>query len=231
MAETPPLAVVALVPMRHFSERVLEKNFRPFAGRPLFHHIVETLLSCPSIEHVVIDTDSPRIRMDAAAAFPDVKLLERAEHLRGGDVPMNEVLLDDVRRVEGEVYLQTHSTNPLLLAATIERAIGAFAESRPAHDSLFSVTPRRARYWAPDGTPVNHDPDRLLRTQDLAPLLEENSCLYLFSREGLLERRNRIGDRPLLFEMDPREAWDIDDESDFEIAEMMFRHRQEVAGR
>lgn len=231
MADTSALRVVALVPMRHASERVPGKNFRPFAGRPLFHRIVETLLSCPSVERVVIDTDSPAIREDCAASFPAVELVERAERLRGGAVPMNDVLLDDVRRVEGEVFLQTHSTNPLLEAATIERAIGAFADARPEHDSLFSVTRCQARFWTPAGDPVNHDPARLLPTQTLPPLLEENSCIYLFSRAGLERSGNRIGERPLLFELDSREAWDIDEESDFEIAEILFRQREERARR
>jgi CMP-N-acetylneuraminic acid synthetase len=106
-----------------------------------------------------------------------------------------------------------------------------FADSVPDRDSLFSVTRRQARFWTADGKAVNHDPARLLRTQDLSPLLEENSCLYLFSRAGLLRYGNRIGERPLMFEMDPREAWDIDEESDFEIAELLFRHREEAAGR
>ena len=75
--------------------------------------------------------------------------------------------------------------------------------------------------------PLNHDPSVLLRTQDLPPVFEENSCLYVFSREGLLARRNRIGERPQMFEMDRLEALDIDDELDFRMAEILFRQRAE----
>lgn len=215
--------IIALVPMRHRSERVPAKNFRVFAGRPLFHHVVEMLLTCPSIDRVVIDTDSPVIRADVADSFSRVEVLDRAAHLRHGEVPMNEVLLDDVRRLDGDVYVQTHSTNPLLTLRSVEGAISAFFESAQDHDSLFSVTPRHARFWTPSGQPVNHDPSRLLRTQDLPPLLEENSCLYIFTGVDLLRRKNRIGERPLLFEIDAREAWDIDEELDFRIAEFLFR--------
>src|SRR5688500_16123151 len=123
MVERAPARIVALVPMQHTSERVPGKNFRTFAGRPLYHHIIDTLLACASVARVVIDTDSPTIRADAAQNFPQVEVLDRPEHLRGGAVPMNDVLAGTVGRVDGELFLQPHSTNPLLTAGSIERAI------------------------------------------------------------------------------------------------------------
>lgn len=220
-----PPKIVALVPMRHGSERVPGKNYRDFAGRPLYHRIVETLLGCPQITALCIDTDSPTIMEDAARTFPTVQLIERPAELRGGDVPMNDVLLHDVDRVEADFYLQTHSTNPLLTSATVSWAIERFLEATPRHDSLFGVTAMQTRLWWGDGTAVNHDPNVLLRTQDLPPIYEENSNLYIFSRELLERRRNRIGERPLLFEIDRAESWDIDEEIDFTIAEWLYRIR------
>ena len=74
--------IVALVPMRHISVRVPGKNYRPIAGKPLYHHILETLLSCPEISQVVVDTDSPVILEGLAKDFPGVTALLRPEHLR-----------------------------------------------------------------------------------------------------------------------------------------------------
>lgn len=223
--------IVALVPMRHDSERVRGKNYRPMAGKRLYHHVVEALLASRHVAEVVIDTDSTLIMEDAACAFPSVRVLERPVELRGGHVAMNEVLLYDVSRVEGDFYLQTHSTNPLLETSTIDAAVEAFLHGWPQHDSLFSVTPLQTRlYWA-DGRPLNHDPDVLLRTQDLPPVYEENSNLYIFSRRGLQSRRSRIGARPLLFEIDRAEAWDIDEELDFMIAECLLEKRAGVEKR
>jgi CMP-N-acetylneuraminic acid synthetase len=210
--------LVAFVPMRHDSERVPGKNYRPMAGKPLYRHMVETLLAVPEIDRVVIDTDSDVIKRDAAEAFPQVTILDRPAHLRDGSIPMNDVLLNDVRRVPAELYLQTHSTNPLLRPETIGRAIRAFRASAD-HDSLFSATRIQARLWSPDGRPMNHDPAVLLRTQDLAPVYLENSCLYLFTRELLERRGTRIGERPLVFEVDRDEAYDIDEEQDFRLVE------------
>jgi CMP-N-acetylneuraminic acid synthetase len=217
--------VVALVPMRHTSERVPGKNYRPLGGRPLFHHIVATLRSCPEIDEVAIDTDSEQIRADATVSFPGVLVLERPEHLRAGTVPMNEVLLHDTALVDADLYLQTHSTNPLLRAATISKAIQRFLAERARHDSLFGVTRLQTRLWRADGTPLNHDPAVLLRTQDLEPVFEENSCIYLFTRELLADRGTRIGARPLLYEIPRDEAWDIDEEVDFEVVSALFEAR------
>ena len=216
--------LVAFVPMRHASERVVGKNYRPLGGRPLFHHIISTLLDVPQIDKVVIDTDSDLIAESAAHAFPEVQVIERPEHLRGGDVAMNDVLLHDISLVEADLYLQTHSTNPLLTARTITSALQAFSAAEDA-DSLFTVTPWQTRLWTPDGKAINHDPDVLLRTQDLPPVMEENSCLYVFDGETLRRRGNRIGARPLLYPLTPTEAWDIDDESDWTIVEALYAAR------
>jgi CMP-N-acetylneuraminic acid synthetase len=213
--------------MRHHSERVPGKNYRPFAGRPLYHHIVSSLLACEEVDRLVIDTDSPVITEDAQQHFPEILLLERPKHLRADTVPMNDVLLYDVTQVEADYYLQTHSTNPLLRPETIRRAVHDFLGSLHTYDSLFSVTRIQTRLWDEQGRAINHNPDVLLRTQDLAPIYEENSCLYLFSRGTLEARRNRIGDRPLMFQVDRLEAWDIDEELDFLVAEFLYLHREE----
>jgi CMP-N-acetylneuraminic acid synthetase len=213
--------IVALVPMRHDSERVPGKNYRAMAGKPLYRHIIETLLAVPEIDRVVIDTDSETIRDDAAGAFPSVLVLERPEHLRDGNIPMNDVLMNDVRQLPAELYLQTHSTNPLLKASTISGAINELRTS-PDHDSLFTVTRIQARLWSHEGKPLNHDPAVLLRTQDLDPVYLENSCMYFFTRELLEGRGTRIGAHPLLFEVNRDEASDIDEEQDFRMVEAML---------
>lgn len=214
--------IVALVPMRHNSQRVPGKNFRPLAGRPLFHHILKTLVDCPEVAEVVVDTDSPNIMDSVRADFPQVRIIERPLHLRDDGVPMNEVLLHDTAQVEADFYLQTHSTNPLLRSETISNAIQMFCKNYPAYDSLFSVTRLQTRLWDSLGRAINHNPAILLRTQDLPPVYEENSCIYIFSRQTLLARRNRLGERPFLFEIAPSEAWDIDEELDFAIVNFLL---------
>jgi CMP-N-acetylneuraminic acid synthetase len=222
--------VAALLPMRHASVRVAGKNYRRFAGRPLYHHIVRALLACPRIDRIVIDTDSELLRDDAAENFPSVTVLERPPHLRADTVPMNDVLLNTIGQVKAEFYLQTHSTNPLLRATSIDRAVGQFLESYPIHDSLFSVTRLQTRLWDQLSRPINHNAAILLRTQDLPPTYEENSCLYMFTGDTLRRRHNRVGERPLLFEIERLEAMDIDEELDFKVAEFLYREREGAGG-
>ena len=223
--------IVALVPMRHHSERVPGKNYRRFGGKELYHHIIETLLDCELIDEVVINTDSTRIMENASKHFPQVRLIERPQHLRDGAVPMNHVLLYDVTQVEADYYLQTHSTNPLLSSETITEAIDMFLEKYPSYDSVFSVTRIQTRLWDSLTRTINHNPAILLRTQDLPPIYQENSCLYIFSRSILEKRHNRIGERPLMFEIDAEQAWDIDTETDFRIAEFLYSEQMKIKGQ
>ncbi len=215
--------VKALVPMKHHSERVPGKNMRPFCGRPLFHWIMESLSRSRYIVEIIINTDSVEIANDAQRNF-DVTILMRPDYLRGDMVPIQPLIEYDLAHSGGEFYLQTHSTNPLLRTETIDRAIEAFFGQR-AHDSLFSVTPVQTRFYWPDGTAVNHDPDVLLRTQDLPPIYEENSCIYIFSRTVFNARKHRFGEHPMMFPMDRFEAVDIDEEFDFFIAESLMAKR------
>jgi CMP-N-acetylneuraminic acid synthetase len=217
--------IVALVPMRHHSQRVPGKNYRPLSGRPLFHHVILALLACPEITETVVDTDSPEVIAGLRQHFPQVRVIERPQPLRADDVPMNEILAYDTSQVEADFYLQTHSTNPLLRAETFSRAIQTLLKSYPAHDSLFGVTRMQVRLWDQLGRAVNHNPAILLQTQDLPPVYMENSCIYLFTRQTLLARRNRLGERPMMFEIDASEAWDIDNELDFQICDLLMKNR------
>lgn len=209
---------VAIVPMRHNSERVPGKNYRPLAGIPLYHHVIRTLSAVPEIDLIVIDTDSEFIIADCAEHFPEVQVLLRPEHLRDGAIAMNDVLLNTLDQVDADIALQTHSTNPFLKTETVSAALKLFTEPGHDFDSVFSVTRLQARLWDGQTRAVNHDPSVLLRTQDLAPLFIENSCFFIFAPELLRQRGNRIGARPYMVEMEPLEAVDIDTEDDFALA-------------
>ena len=212
--------------MRHHSQRVPGKNFRPLAEKPLFHYIIGTLLQCAEIAEVVVDTDSEPVMEGLRQYFPTVYILPRPEHLRPDAVSMNEILSYDTSQVEGDFYLQTHSTNPLLRPKTISTAIQKFLAVYPAYDSMFSVTRIQTRLWDQLGRAINHNPAVLLQTQDLPPVYEENSCLYLFTRQNLLLRRNRLSERAMMFEIPAAEAWDIDEELDFAIVKFLLDRKE-----
>jgi CMP-N-acetylneuraminic acid synthetase len=142
---------------------------------------------------------------------------------------MNDVLLNTLDQVGADVALQTHSTNPFLKPETVSAALQRFAEPDRDFDSIFSVTRLQARLWNEANEPVNHDPSVLIRTQDLPPLFIENSCFFIFTPELLRRRHNRIGEHPLMFEMSPLEAIDIDIEEDFALAVAIAASRDTTA--
>lgn len=216
--------IIALVPMKGHSERVPGKNMRLFCGRPLFHWVMMTLQSSKYISTIAIDTDSRVIAENALQYFDQVIIIDRPETIRGDSVPMNNIITHDLSQIEGEHFLQTHSTNPLLTTATIDRAVEYHFQHLETYDSLFSVTRHQARMYWQDGHPINHNPQELLRTQDLHPIYEENSNIYIFSRTSFARSgKKRIGLRPYMFEMDKLEAVDINEEQDFKLAEILYK--------
>lgn len=222
--------IVALLPMKANSERVKGKNFRDFCGKPLFRWILDTLLEVEEINQVVINTDARNIL--AANGLVDgtrVKIRDRNPEICGDLVSMNLVLADDVANVDADVYLMTHTTNPLMSADTIRGALKAFrqAKAEGRADSLFTVDKIQTRFYRADGSAVNHDPDNLVRTQDLEPWYEENSNLYIFTRESFAGSNARIGRKPMMYEGPPFESIDIDTPQDWDFAVVAARYMQE----
>lgn len=213
--------IVALLPMKGHSERVSGKNFRDFCGQPLFRWILDTLLSLDEIDQVVINTDARAILADHGLCDADrILVRERKPEICGDLVSMNLVLADDVANVDADVYLMTHTTNPLMKAGTVRSALRAFREAHAAGaaDSLFTVDKIQTRFYRADASPVNHDPNNLIRTQDLEPWFEENSNLYIFTRESFSKTNARIGERPMMFESGKFESIDIDTPADWDFA-------------
>lgn len=219
--------IVALLPMKANSERVRGKNFRDFCGKPLFQWILDTLLEVKEIDQVVINTDARHILAEHGLTESErVLIRDREPEICGDNVSMNLVLADDVNNVQAEVYLMTHTTNPLISADTIRGALKAFMEAKLIDhaDSLFTVDKIQTRFYRADGSAVNHDPNKLVRTQDLEPWFEENSNLYIFTQKSFQETNARIGANPMMFEGPRFESIDIDDEADWEFATVAARY-------
>ncbi|MCH2155848.1 MAG: acylneuraminate cytidylyltransferase family protein [Opitutales bacterium] len=219
--------IVALLPMKGHSARIPGKNFKEFAGKPLFRWVLDTLLAVQEIDQVVINTDAVDTLRSYGIETDRVILRERKPEICGDAVSMNRVLADDVDHVPADIYLMTHTTNPLLTADTVRHGLALFKKQHAAGicDSLFSVNRFQTRFYSQDGDPVNHDPENLIPTQDLEPWYEENSNLYIFTQESFLETRARIGRRPVLFETPRLESTDIDTPADWDLAEYIVRHR------
>lgn len=221
----PPVqSVKALISMKGHSSRVPRKNVKLLAGKPLFFWIVDELIKAKHVSDVSIETDDDEIESIANALFPQLRVLRRPDELLGDFVSMNPLIAHHLDNVEGEYFLQTHSTNPLISAETIDGAVEAFFGDED-HDSLLSVTALHTRLYWPDGRAVNHDPSELIPTQHLPPIYEENSCLYVFSRTSFAATGLRLGKTPMLYPTPAIESVDIDENHDFAIAEALMRQR------
>jgi N-acylneuraminate cytidylyltransferase len=220
--------ITALLPMKGNSERVKNKNMRDFNGKPLYHAIVKTLLNVEYISKIVINTDSEIIASDAIKSFEDkITIINRPENIIGDFVSMNDIIAYDLSQVEGQYFLQTHSTNPMLTDNTLKNAIEFYFNNLDKYDSVFSVTKVQTRFYDTNSKPVNHDLKNLIRTQDIPPFYEENSNFYIFSKESFKNAGNkRIGLKPKMFETNKLESIDIDEPEDFILAEILYKNKE-----
>jgi CMP-N-acetylneuraminic acid synthetase len=126
----------------------------------------------------------------------------------------------------------THTTNPLLSAASVQGALDLYRQgvAQGTCDSVFTVNKFQTRFYRADASAINHDPNVLLRTQDLEPWFEENSNLYVFSRASFAGTNARIGRKPLMFEMGRSESVDIDDQKSWYMAEAISKYLKEMKG-
>ncbi len=217
--------IVALLPIKKNSERVPGKNFKNFAGKPLFLWILESLMKIEDIDEIIINTDAKDLLIENN--IPDLKKIiirERADHLIGDDISMNLIIKDDVEFINADLFLMTHATNPLLSKESILKALHSFLKESEC-DSLFSANKFQTRFYDHDMNPINHNFNDLIKTQDLPIWYEENSCLYIFSKKSFFSTQARIGKRPMIFSFPKNESIDIDDQEDWEIAESIMMDR------
>lgn len=219
---TSNIKVNALVPMKGHSERVPNKNLRPFLGKPLCFYVINSLLDSFYVNKVYVNTDSQAIKDKINHLFGEkVGIIDRPLAIQGDFVSMNTIIDYDLSQLDGEYFLQTHSTNPLLRASTIDQAIQTFLNNQRTHDSLFTVDRIQGRLYRDNLTPVNHNPMEMLRTQDLSPIFMENSNLYIFTRSSFNKEKCRIGKNPMIFETPKLDSVDIDIEEEFILAELI----------
>ena len=187
--------------------------------------MLDRLVNIPEIQRIIINTDA-REKLVSFGLLDCEKVIirDREQHLCGHDVSMNLIIQDDLDHVVADTFLMTHATNPLLEVSTIRQALKSYKNAlNNGFDSLFTVNRFQTRFYDIQAQPINHDPNELLKTQDLAPWFEENSNLYIFSKESFYTTRSRIGSRPFLFETAKYESVDIDNPSDWEFAEMAMK--------
>ena len=229
------MKIYALIPIKHNSDRVPGKNYRDFNGKPLFYWIINTLLNSTYINKIIIDTDSDLIenliKINFKKHLYKIIIYRRPEHLWGGHVATNKLFVNVIEslQLDADYYFQTHTTNPLLKTETINNAIELFLKKCGEYETLFSVKTHHTRFYDKNGKDMNHNRFKLIPTQDLDPIYEENSCMYIFTKESLMKYKARIGKNAFMFIMNDIESTDIDWEDDFKIAELLHKQFSNTA--
>ena len=207
------MKIVALVPMKLNSERVKNTNIRKFDnGRPLCTYILDTLKNVNNIDEIYVYCSDEKIK----DYIPEeIIYLKRSNSLDQSTTKINEVLKAFAQDVDADYYVLTHATAPFITKETIEKGVEIIRNGE--YDSVFTVTKLQDFLWK-DNKPLNYSLDAIPRTQDLEPLYEETSGLYIYSKELILKEGRRIGYNPFLLEVSKIEALDIDTEDDFFIS-------------
>ena len=213
------MKVVAFVPIRLNSKRVVGKNLKLLGGKPMMCYLLETLVQVGQIDEVYVYCSSDEVLPYLPAG---VKLLKRSTAL-DSDTALGEEIYDAfVRDVEADVYMLAHTTSPFIKPETIAAAVDAVKSGR--YDSAFSAQKIQTFAWY-EGKPLNYSPTSIPRTQTIEPVYVETSAFYIFGREMWLGEHRRVGYNPYMALVGPVEGVDIDYPEDFELAARIMGDR------
>ena len=210
------MKVVAFVPIRLNSKRVVGKNLKLLGEKPLLHYILETLTKVASLDEVYVYCSQEEI----IPYLPEgVKFLKRSTSLDRDETLGQEIYDAFTKEVEADVYMLAHTTSPFISATTIENAITQVTCS--GHDSAFSAQKIQTFAWY-NGNPLNYALDSIPRTQTIEPVYFETSAFYIFRKEVWTEQHQRIGNKPYMAIVNAIEGIDIDNPEDFEFAQKVL---------
>jgi len=219
-------SIVAVVPARAGSERVKDKNFRPFAGSSLLEIKIRQMVALRNagwIDEVVVNSDSKQAKELADQAGAPFQ--ERNSKYARSDCLNCDYWWYLAASVGCDHLIVAQPTAPLITHKTYTHAIRDYLAS--AHfDSLMSVEPVREFLWQ-NGEPINYDRCKAPKSQDLPPIVRLTFGVCIANRRMVLEQRSLVGKHPWLFPLDRIEGMDIDDEYDFRFAEMLYLERLE----
>ncbi|MBO6573729.1 MAG: acylneuraminate cytidylyltransferase family protein [Balneola sp.] len=209
--------IVAVIPVRKGSQRVKDKNFKPFAGKSLLEHKLETVKKLP-IDEIIINTDSDEaIEM----AKKEGVSYHKREPYYASSVCTNSEYHEYLAKVTlAENIIIAQVTEPMISLETFEDAIDNYYLNDC--NSLMSVKVVKEFLWH-ENKPINYSLDNAPNSQNLPEYFAPTFGLVIVNRDAMLESKNFICSNPYFYELNEYEAVDIDTDLDFEFAEFLFK--------
>lgn len=214
-------SVVAVIPVRAGSQRVKNKNIRPFAGTSLLEIKVKQMLRIKELDGVIVNSESDEM-LDLAKKL-GAQPVKRDPYFASSTVPINEVYKNICENTNSDIILYANATNPLLKDETVSNAIKTFEQAKKdGFDTLNSAHLVKEFMWR-DGRPINYDLENMPKSQNLPDIYALNFAMNIFERQYGIDNSSIVGKKPFLFNIDLVEATDIDNEIDFDFAEFMYK--------
>lgn len=218
--------VIAFLPCRQGSQRVKNKNIKPFAGIDggLIYIKLVQLLKVEAIEQIVVSTNDIEVKL-IAESFNNNKIVidDRAEELASSDTSTDDLIKYVPTIIKSGTILWTHVTSPFMNEKVYQKVIDEYFSNFDKFDSLMSVTKLQKFLWN-ESEPINYDKsvEKWPRTQTIKPVYEVNSGVFIANIDIYKRFDDRIGEKPFLYELNEKVSFDIDWEIDFEIAEILW---------
>ena len=209
------MSIVAIMPIKLNNERCPGKNTRLLGGKPLLQHELDKLRKTGLLNNIIVYCSDEAI----IPFLPEgVNFLQRPVYLDLPTSNFTQIFESFMSKQDADIYVYAHATAPYITVDTMKQCIEAVKSGK--FDSAFCAVKLQDYLWQ-DGNPLNFDPENLPRTQDLKPIYQETSGVYVFTKEVFEKYHRRIGMHPFIKEVSFKEAVDIDNPEDFILAEAL----------
>ena len=216
------MSIKALIAVRSGSQRVKNKNLRPFAGSSLLELKIAQLKRIHQLDSIVVNSNDEGMLKIAFSMGCEV--VRRDEYYASNEVSMSDVYQNMAENIDTDTIAYINVTNPLLEDETVIKMIEMYHTRRGTYDSLNSAHLIK-EFLFKDNIPINYDLRHQPRSQDLPDIMALNFAVNILERKTMIENKNVVGRVPYLFCIDELEATDIDNEIDFIFSEFMYKQK------
>ena len=211
------MKLTAIIPVRAGSQRVKNKNIKPFANTTLLDIKIETLKKVQGIDDIIVSSDSQE--MLKIAKEHDVNVHIRDEYFASNEVNNSDFMQNLSTIVDEGHIMYSPCTSPLLSSETITEIVSKYKNNKLRN--IVTVTTQKHHMWL-NGKPLNYDPTNAPNSQDLPDIYSINYGCCILSKDDLYKHKNVVVE-PTFHITNEIESIDIDTEFDFIIAEFVYR--------